>query len=221
MAPNTSRKMIAALQVSLDGFTQGPNGEKDWVDSWADAIELIPDVDTFVLGGHMYPVYGDYWKAIDANPERVPPFQERIPSKSEIAYARLAAKTPHIVLSATLKSVSWPTAKIVRDTAELRSLKGQPGKNMYVVGGATLVASLLNEDLIDEVRLIVHPVVLGKGQALFGGVNKRLSLELVQAKAAESGRLIVTYRTREKSNDQAHDRNAQGLADSAARAARG
>jgi dihydrofolate reductase len=187
--------MIAALQVSLDGFTQGPNGEKDWVDSWADAIELIPDVDTFVLGGRMYPDYGEYWESIYANPERVSPFQERIPSKSEIAYARLAAKTPHIVVSTTLKSVSWPRAQIIRDVAELRTLKSQPGKNMYVVGGATLVASLLNEDLIDQLRLIVHPIVLGKGQALFSGVNKRLSLDLVQAKSTESGRVIVTYRT--------------------------
>ena len=195
MASNTSRTMIAALQVSLDGFTQGPNGEKDWVDSWADAIELIPDVDTFVLGGRMYPDYGEYWESINANPGRVPPFQERIPSKSEIAYARLAAKTPHIVLSTTLKSVSWPEAQIIRDVAELRTLKAQPGKNMYVVGGATLVASLLNEDLIDELRLIVHPIVLGKGQALFGGVSKRLSLDLVQAKSTKSGRVIVTYRT--------------------------
>jgi len=187
--------MIAALQVSLDGFIQGPNGEKDWVDSWADAIELIPDVDAFVLGGHMYPDYGEYWKSIYANPERVEPFQERIPSKREIAYARLAARTTHMVLSTTLESVSWPTAQIIRDVAELRTLKGQPGKNMYVVGGATLVASLLNEGLIDELRLIVHPIVLGKGQALFGGVNKRLSLDLVQAKSTESGRVILTYRT--------------------------
>jgi dihydrofolate reductase len=79
----------------------------------------------------------------------------------------LAAQTPHIVLSTTLKSVSWPTAQIVRDVAELRTLKRQPGKNVYVVGGAILVASLLNEDLLDELRLIVHPIVLGKGQALF------------------------------------------------------
>jgi dihydrofolate reductase len=197
MASNTPRTMIAALQVSLDGFTQGPNGEKDWVNSWADALGLIPDVDTFILGGRMYPDYGDYWKAIDANPERVPPFQERIPSKSEIAYARLAAKTPHIVLSTTLKSVSWPKAQIIRDVAEIRTLKGQPGKNTYVVGGATLVASLMNEDLIDELRLIVHPIVLGKGQGLFSGVNKRLSLDLVQAKPTESGRVILTYRTRQ------------------------
>jgi dihydrofolate reductase len=196
MSPNKSRTMIAALQVSLDGFTQGPNGEKDWVDSWADAIELIPDVDTFVLGGHMYPGYGAYWESIFANPGRVPPFQERVPSKSEIAYARLAARTPHIVLSTTLKSVSWPTAQIIRDVAELRTLKGQPGKNTYVVGGATLVASLLNEDLIDELRLIVHPIVLGKGQALFGGVNKPLALELVEATPTESGKVVLSYRTR-------------------------
>lgn len=142
MASNTSKTMIAALQVSLDGFIEGPHGERDWADSWASAIELIPDVDTFVLGGRMYPGYGEYWEAIYANPERVPPFQERVPSKSEIAYARLAANTPHIVLSKTLRSVSWPAAQIIPDVAELRTLKAQPGKNVYVVGGATLVASL-------------------------------------------------------------------------------
>jgi dihydrofolate reductase len=143
----------------------------------------------------MYPDYGEYWEAIHANPGRVPPFQDRIPSKSEVAYARLAARTPHVVLSTTLKGVSWPAAQIIRSVAELRTLKAQPGKNMYVVGGATLVASLLNEGLIDELRLIVHPTVLGRGQALFGGVGKRLSLDLVQAKSTESGRVIVTYRT--------------------------
>jgi dihydrofolate reductase len=187
--------MIAALQISLDGFTQGPNGEKDWADSWASALELISDVDTFVLGGHMYPGYGEYWESIYANPDRVPPFQDELPSKGEIAYARFAATTPHIVLSTTLKSVSWPTARIIRDVAELRALKSQAGKSMYVVGGATLVASLLNEELIDELRLIVHPIVLGKGQGLFGGVNKRLALDLVDAKPTGSGRVILTYRT--------------------------
>jgi dihydrofolate reductase len=148
MASNSSRKMIAALQVSLDGFIQGPDGEKDWADSWASALQLIPDVDMFVLGGRMYPDYGAYWESIEANPDRVPPFQEQVPTKSEVAYARLAAKTPHIVLSTTLTSVSWPpTAQVIQDVAELRTLKSQPGKNMYVVGGATLVASLLNENL--------------------------------------------------------------------------
>lgn len=189
--------MIAALQVSLDGFIQGPDGEKDWADSWASALQLIPDVDMFVLGGRMYPDYRAYWESIEANPDHVPASQEQIPTKSEVAYARLAAKTPHIVLSTTLTSVSWPaTAQVIRDVAELRTLKSQPGKNMYVVGGATLVASLLNENLIDEIRLIIHPVVLGKGQGLFSSVTRRLLLDLVQATANESGRVIVTYRRR-------------------------
>ncbi len=197
MASNTSRKMIAALQVSLDGFTQGPDrGEADWVDSWADAIQLIPDVDAFVQGAGMYPGYGEYWESIYANPQRVPPYMTRLPSNREIAYAQLAAKTSHFVVSKTLKSVSWPpTARIIRDVAELRTLKGQAGKNMYVVGGATLVTSLLSEDLIDELRLIVHPILLGGGKALFAGVNKRRSLDLVQAESTESGRVILTYRT--------------------------
>ena len=195
MASNASRTMIAALQVSLDGLTQGADGNKDWVDSWAEALGLIPNVDMFVLGGRMYPDYGEYWKAIHDHPDRLVPFAERLPSKTEIEYARLAARTPHVVLSTTQKSVSWPaSARVVRDIAELRALKAEPGKNTYVVGGATFVASLLDEGLIDELRLIVHPVALGKGQALFGGLKKRLELELVDARAVESGKLIVTYR---------------------------
>ena len=197
MPSHTPRKMIAALQVSLDGFTQGPDrGEADWVDSWADAIQLIPEVDAFVQGAGMYPGYGEYWESIYANPQRVPPYMTRLPSDREIAYAQLAVKTPHFVVSRTLNRVSWPpTARIIRDVAELRTLKGEAGKNIYVVGGATLVTSLLNEDLIDELRMIVHPILLGGGKALFAGINKRRSLNLVQTDSTESGRVILTYRT--------------------------
>src|SRR5262249_25487748 len=151
------------------GFTQGPHGERDWVDSWSDALGLIADVDTFVLGAHMYPDYGEYWQAILANPDRTIPYGDRLPSKREVAYARLAEKTPHVVLSTTLDRVSWPpapAARIVRDVADLRALKAQSGTNMYVVGGATFIASLLSARLIDELRLIVHPIVLGTGQSL-------------------------------------------------------
>lgn len=197
MGSNTSRRMIAALQVSLDGFTQGTDrGGPNWVDSWADAIQLIPDVDAFVQGAGMYPGYAEYWASIYANPLQVPPFQDRAPSKSEVAYSQLAATTPHYVLSTSLDSVSWPpTAKIIRSVAELRTLKSQAGKNMYVVGGPTLVTSLLNEDLLDELQLIVHPILLGGGRALFAGVHKWRSLHLVEAKSTDSGKVIVKYRT--------------------------
>jgi len=194
-----SRKMIAALQISLDGFTQGSDqGGEEWVDSWADALGLIPDVDAFVQGAGMYPGYGEYWAAIAADPKRAPPFQARPPYEREIAYAKLAAKTPHFVVSKTLESVSWPpTAQIVRDLSELRALKSQPGKNIYVVGGPTLVTNLLNADLLDELWLIVHPLLLGGGRALFEGVKTRRSLAFIQAEPSTSGRLIVRYRTGE------------------------
>ena len=139
MASESSRKLIAAIKVSLDGFIQGPDGEKDWADSWASALQLIPDVDMFVLGGRMYPDYGAYWESIEANPDRVPPFQEQIPTKSEVAYARLAVTTPHIVLSTTLTSVSWPpTAQVIRTQNPQESTgkehvcrrRSNPGRNL-------------------------------------------------------------------------------------------
>ena len=192
-----ARRMIAALQISLDGFTQGSDqGGAEWVDSWADALELIPDADAFVQGAGMYPGYGQYWESIYTNPERLAPFQERVPSAREIEYAKRAAKSPHYVVSTTLDAVSWPPlARIVRSIGELRTIKSQPGKSIYVVGGPTLVTSLLNEGLLDELKLIVHPLLLGGGKALFAGVTQRRPLQFVQAEPTQAGRVILTYRT--------------------------
>ena len=200
MADNTSRKMISAMQVSLDGFVEDSDGKTDWVESWADAIQLIDHVDTFLLGGHMYPGYGEYWGAIYADPKNIPPNPEvpsqegRLPSSNEIAYARLAAQTPHFVLSTTLTSVSWPNAQILKNLDEVRALKGTPGKNTYVVGGAGLVASLMDADLIDELRLIVHPIIVGSGKPLFKDI-RRHSLEFIQVQPGKNGQVILTYRT--------------------------
>lgn len=191
-----SRTMIAALQVSLDGFTQGSDrGGEEWVDSWADAIALVPDVDAFVQGAGMYPGYGEFWESIHADPGKPAPFLNRPPYEREIAYAKLAAKTPHYVVSKKLDTVSWPpTAKIVRELSELRALKHQPGKNIYVVGGPTLVIGLLNANLLDELRLIVHPLLLGGGRPLFAGLLERRPLRFVSAEPTHAGRVVLSYR---------------------------
>jgi len=81
------------------------------------------------------------------------------PSSREVAYARVAADTPHLVLSTTLTGASWPTARIVRDIGAIRSLRQQPGNAVYVVGGPGLIASLVNATLLDELCLIVHPLL--------------------------------------------------------------
>ena len=190
------RTLIAALQVSLDGLIEGPNGELDWVGTWEDSFGLLDQVDTFVLGGGMYPGYEQYWSAVLANPEGIAPFTDRVPSEGEIEYARFAERTPHVVLSTTLEAVNWKTTRIVRDLEAIRALKEESGKDIHAVGGATLVSSLMNEGLIDEIRLTVHPIVLGQGKPLFKDLTERQALELVEANPWKSGAVNLTYRTR-------------------------
>ena len=192
-----TRRMIAGLQVSLDGFTQGSDREgPEWVDSWTDALDLIPEVDAFVQGAGMYPGYAMFWSAIEADPNAVAPFSTRRPYEREVAYARRAAKTPHYVLSTTLDGVAWPpTARIVRDLDALRALKAQPGRNIYVVGGPTFVTSLLNAGLLDELMLLVHPLLLGGGKSLFAGVKEFRRLRMTRCERTADGRALLVYQT--------------------------
>jgi dihydrofolate reductase len=194
------RKIITALQTSVDGFIEGPNGELDWAmaedeETWQDLFEMLSSVDTCILGRVMYPDYEQYWLAVLANPSGILPLSGRAATKNEIAYARWADKTPHIVLSRTLDKVAWKTARIARDVEEIRKIKEQPGKGMYVVGGAMLVSNLMNLGLIDELQLMVNPLILGGGKALFKDVEERHALKLVRAKPLKSGKVNLIYST--------------------------
>ena len=190
------REIIAALQVSIDGFIEGPHGELDWVETWEDPFGLSSRVDTCVLGAGMYPGYEQYWRAVLRDPGGALPFTGQVASPGEIRYAHFADRTPHIVLSTTLRSVDWPTARVVGSIDEIRLLKQRPGKDIYAVGGARLVCSLMNDGLIDELRLLVHPVVLGGGKALLKDVHGRHCLELIAVDQMASGRVALTYRQR-------------------------
>ena len=189
------RKIIAGLIVSVDGFIEGPNGELDWVETWEDPFDLLPQIDTCILGGKMYPGYEQYWSAVLANPKGTLPFTGKVASEGEIAYAHFAERTPHVVLSKTLAKVTWKNTRIVRDIEEIRRMKQRPGKDMHAVGGATLVGSLMNQRVIDELRLVVYPIVLGGGKALCKDVRERHALQFLGAKPLESGLVRLTYST--------------------------
>ena len=94
-----------------------------------------------------------------------------------------------------MDNVAWKTTRIVRDVEEIRKLKQQPGKDMHVVGGATLVSSLMHLGLLDELQLMVHPLILGGGKTLFKEVKERHVLQLVLAKPLKSGKVSLTYST--------------------------
>ena len=186
------RKIIAALQTSVDCFIEGPNGEMDWAmaedeETWKVMNETLDSVDTLILGRRMYPKYEQYWLSLLAN--------SSIGTENERAYARRADKIHHIVISKTLDKVKWKTTRIVHDVEEIRKLKQQPGRAMVALGGATLISSLMNQGLIDEVHLMVNPLILGGGKALFKDVKERRILKLVEAKSLKSGKVSLIYNT--------------------------
>lgn len=187
------RRIIAAMQVSLDGCIEGPNGELDWIENWEDSYGLMAQVDTCILGAGMHPGYEQYWTAVLADPSAPLPFSGKVATQGEIDYAKFADRTPHLVLSKTMRSAAWKTTRIVREVEDIRRLKQQPGKDIYAVGGAKLVSGLLNLDLIDELRLSVHPIVLGQGKALFKDIAQRHALELVQARPLPWGTVELIY----------------------------
>jgi dihydrofolate reductase len=188
------RKIIAALQVSLDGYIEGPQGELDWINSWEDEFELMPEIDACILGGGMYPGYEEYWTSIIADPDGVLEFTGRPATKGERDYAGFAARTPHFVVSRTLKSTRWDVARIVGDLDAIRALKNEAGKNMHLVGGATLVSSMINTGLVDELRLVVNPIILGSGNALFKDVEQRHALKLEAVDRLKSGNVRLRYK---------------------------
>jgi len=186
--------------VSVDGFIEGPNGEMDWLTTtdeeiWKEEFEMLDHIDTLILGRKMYPDYAQYWMSILANPNDPLPENGSFASKYHIAYAAFADKTPHFVLSKTLDKVAWKNTQIIRQVDEIRELKKNRGKDIYAVGGATLVSSLMNLGLIDELQLRVNPIILGGGKALFKDLKQRRSLKLVAAKSLRSGMVNLIYAT--------------------------
>jgi dihydrofolate reductase len=183
------RKIVAALQVTLDGLIEGP---LDWVANWGDQFGLTSEVDACLLGGGMYGGYERYWTSILADPRGVLDFTGRKPTSEEIDYAAYADRTPHYVLSRTLQQTSWHVATILRDLKEVDALKRLPGRAIHALGGAGLVSSLMNAGLVDELRLIVNPIVLGRGKRLFGELSGPHRLRLLGSEAG-AGQVKLVY----------------------------
>jgi dihydrofolate reductase len=188
--------LIAVLQMTLDGRILDADGGAGWVDSWADGLELLPPVDGFVLGAGMFSGYEQFWAAMLHDHAAVSEMLGRDPYPREIVYAQVASTTEHLVLSTTLANVTWPSARIVRSIEEIRNFKQDGHGTSYVVGGPTLITSLLDAGLLDELRLIVHPILIGAGQSITGALRSPQSLELAAAEPAADGRLTLTYRLR-------------------------
>jgi dihydrofolate reductase len=186
------RKLIAGMKLSLDGKIEGSEGYADWVEAWSDDYGLMPQIDACVVGGGMYPGYERYWTAVQTEPDKPAWITGSAPTPAEAAWARFAARTPHYVLSNTLTSALWPKTRFVRALEDVAALKQQSGRDIYLMGGARITASFIDAGLVDELRLIVYPLIAGEGKVLFT-TTKRRELELRKVEQLQGGRLSLIY----------------------------
>jgi dihydrofolate reductase len=188
------RKLIAGMKISVDGKMEAAEGMADWVAAWSDDYGVTPQIDACLLGGGMYPAYEQYWTSIQKEPDiastGLPASCRR---RQSSRWARFAAGTPHYVLSGTLTSTNWPQTRLIRTLEDIEALKRQPGKDIYLIGGARTTASLIDAGLVEELRLIVYPLIVGPGKALFATTKSRRTLELRKAQQLPGGLLSLVY----------------------------
>jgi dihydrofolate reductase len=181
------RKVVTGLFISLDGVTEAPD---QWqfdhfdTDMMASLGTHIETEDTVLMGRVTYEEWAPYW-----------------PISNDEPYASHINGTPKVVVSTRLNKVewgNWDNVTLVNgNLAEtITRLKREPGKNIGIAGSPTLVRSLLQDDLIDELTLMVHPVIVGHGKRLFDTGNDLKRLQLVHSKATSTGVMLLTYQPR-------------------------
>jgi dihydrofolate reductase len=177
------RKIIAGLFISVDGVVESP---ETWQfpyfnDEMGEAVaSQAAESDTILLGRRTYQEFAAYW-----------PNQPR-----DAEFAATMNDTPKLVASRSLRTLGWDNSTLIEGdiATALTRLKEEPGANISIIGSGTLVRSLLHDSVLDELRLLVHPIVVGRGKRLFDGARDRVPLELVSAATFKSGVLSLVYR---------------------------
>jgi dihydrofolate reductase len=182
------RKIVLMASVSVDGFFEGPNRELDWhrVDDELHGHfnEQLSTMGAFLNGRVTYELMARFWPTADTNPSSTGPMVE---------FARIWREMPKIVFSRTLERADWNTT-VVRDVVpeQIRELKARPGGDL-ALGGADLAAAFLRHDLVDECRIYVHPVVIGRGKPLFRPGDARTALQLAETRTFGNGVVLLRY----------------------------
>lgn len=187
------RKIKLWIGMSFDGFTADANEKLDWLVPHATSPEghaiftdLRRNVDTVLMGRVNYEGFHAYWPAVASDPKA---------SKNDAAIARFLDDVQKVVFSRTLNEVKWRNARLARGTVdeEVGALRRTPGGDILIQNSTRLTQSLLARDLVDELNIVVAPVAVGSGRALFANVGKQVDLKLLEAKRFESGAMAYRY----------------------------
>jgi len=187
------RKLIAAINMTLDGFCDHTAGIPD-DEIHQHYADLLSNADTILYGRITYQLM-EYWRTLLENPSD---------EKSMNDFAIAIDKIPKIVFSHTLKNVEWESAKLAnRDIEEeVLELRQQSGKDI-LVGSRSLIIQLMKLNLIDEYQLCIHPVIAGTGLPLFENIKDRTVLKLIKTKTFSGGAVTLYYEpTNEKTTNR-------------------
>jgi dihydrofolate reductase len=188
------RRIVAGLAMTLDGVVESPT--PTWMRFDQEVNDVISagiaEADAILLGRNTYLQFAELWPALAGTS----------------AMADFMNNSPKYIVSSSLTQLQWSNSTLLTGelAPALAELKNRPGKNIQVPGSPRLVSSLVREGLLDELNLMLHPIVLGTGACLFDGVTKRVELELVRSDRLANGVVVLTYGRQLASRvDQASD----------------
>ena len=180
------RKLISFMVITADGFTEGPEGEFDWpnVDEGFNefAVSQIHDLGALLFGRVTYEGMASYWPTPQA-------------LEDDPVVTDLMNRVPKYVFSHTLSSADWANTTLVSGEAgpAVAKLKQEDGYDLAVLGSAKLTASLIEQGLVDELRVMVNPVLLGGGVSLYSAITQRVPLTLLRTTVFPSGNVLLVY----------------------------
>jgi dihydrofolate reductase len=189
------RKLKLQVQMTVDGYIAGPNGEMDWMEwNWDDGLkqyvgELTEPVDCIVLGRKLAQGFIPYWSSVAENP-----------ADPEYTAGKKFTDTKKVVFTKTLDKSEWINTVLAKGDLvdEVNKLKSETGNDIIAYGGATFVSALIKEGLIDEFHLFINPTAIGKGMPIFQQLDSKKSLRLVRSISFDSGIVVLHYEPKGK-----------------------
>lgn len=177
------KNVILNLAITLDGFIEGANGEIDWciMEDDMNFDAFIESVDTMFYGRVSYDAWGNY-QPNDNTSKAEKRMWAAIHSKNKFVFSHQ---------SSIDKNATFVTSDIANKVTEI---KNKPGKDIWLYGGANLIKTFIQLDLIDIYKISVHPIVLGSGKPLFEDLKNRIKLKLIGNKVFKSGVIELTYK---------------------------
>ncbi len=186
------RKIVSMMHLSLDGMASGPNDEIDWIsydsDLEAYAHSMHDRMDAVIWGRRTYEGM-KYFLTVPENPDSGEP---------ERNHAKFLDESTKIVVSRTLDKIDWgdnTNTVLIKDNIaeQINKIKAQPGKDIWLLGSTMLFQEFVRLDLIDEYRININPIVLGKGKPYFANNDHALKLKLTESNTLKSGVVLLTY----------------------------